>query len=579
MRGGLALALLSGLLLSTLPVAESRAATSPSPLFDAPAGVRAASPGVSSRATVRQRPVTSRLDLLVRPDGSPALGAGERIELNLFDDARFSMTVTEVTRHPGHGLTWSGTLDGVDLGSVVLALHDGALAGQVWMPGTTYRIGYTHDGTAVVEEIDQAAFPREAPSVVPPGLGVLAPEPEAADATPGSASSIDVAVLYTGAARAAAGGTAAMRAEVALAVAAANQAYANNDLVQRLRLVFAGESPLKEADFSNDLIAFLSALRANAAGGWIRDVTRADALSLIVEYGAGATFCGRGYQLTANSTAFAPNAFSVVERSCASANLTFPHELGHNMGADHDVFVIGTDAVFSPYSHGWVDLVGKFRTIMAYPDQCTAASTTCPKVTFFSTPGKTVTGRVVGNATTANNARVLGETANTVANFRTALTSPLAITAAVNQPTFTVGQTLVTSVSLNHPGGVAGAADFYVGLLLPNGSAVFFTSVTITPTSGYALGTITNFASYRPIATGIPLGAPFTANIPSFFAYARGAGDPTGGLAFFLLAVKSGALGDGVLATDELLSASLAPFTFPAGSPADAACPAAGCAP
>ena len=134
-----------------------------------------------------------------------------------------------------------------------------------------------------------------------------------------------------------------------------------------------------------------------------------------------------------------------------------------------------------------------------------------------------------------------------------------------------MGQTLVASVSLDHPGGVAGSADLYVGVLLPDGSAVFFTSATITPTSGYAMGSLTNFSSYRPIATGIPLSAPFSANVPNFFSYPRQSGDPTGGLAFFVIATKAGALDDGVLATDELLSSSFASFTFPASSPADPA--------
>ena len=128
-------------------------------------------------------------------------------------------------------------------------------------------------------------------------------------------------------------------------------------------------------------------------------------------------------------------------------------------------------------------------------------------------------------------------------------------------------------MSVNHPGSAAGAVDFYVGVLFPNGSAVFFTDVKITPTSGYALGSITNFSTYRPIATGVPLAAGFSASLPAFFSYPRGAGDPTGGFAFFALAVKTGALSDGVLATDELVSASLAPFTFPAGPPADEVTP------
>ena len=565
------------LLLSMLPFGESPAA-SPAALFDTSPTVPAASSGVASRATVRQRPVTSRLGLLVRPDGSAALGAGERVQLNLFDDADFSMTVTDVTRHAGHGLTWSGTLDGVDHGSVVLVVRDDALVGQVATPQTVYRIGYAPEGTQVVEEIDPGTLPREAPPISPPPAAP-ADSPstnvgaEIPDVAADTAARIDVMVLYTAAARAAAGGTAAMRAEVDLFVSLANQIYANTDLVQRLHLVYAGEIAITETTGDQDL----PQLRANPTVAKLRDFARADLVSLITDHGAQA-FCGIGYLMITNSTSFAPNGFSVVERTCASTIFTLAHELGHNMGGHHDPFVSAGEATMFPYSHGYVDLVGKFRTIMAYPDQCIAASVPCNRIMAFSSPGFTSGGRAIGTAATSDNSRTLGQTGDTVASFRQALTSPLTLTAAVNQPTFAVGDTLVASVSLNHPGGVAGAVDFYVGVLFSNGSAVFFTDVTITPTSGYALGTITNLATYSPIATGIPLGGPFSANLPTFFTYPRGAGDPTGGFAFFVFAVKSGVLTGSTFTSDQLLAASLAPFTFPATSPGDAPCASADCA-
>ena len=557
-----------------LSIAEAQAAPSPPPLFDTRATAVAASWGASSRATVRQRTVTSRLGLLVGPDGSQVLGAGHKIQLNLFDDARFSMTVTDVNRYGGTSLAWSGVLDGVDMGSAVLAVDDGVLVGHVSMPGAVYRIGLAPNGAASIEEVDQAAFPREGDAIVPPGLGVAALQAPGVGAD--SASQIDVMVLYTAAARTAAtatatsaAGTAAMRAQVALAVAASNQAYANNGLVQRLRLVYAGEVAMTEsASFSADL----TALQADPTVGWLRDVTRADLVSLLVEHGPSAAVCGIGFVMRTNSTSFAPVAFNVVERDCASSNLSLPHEFGHNMGAHHDVFVIGTDHGLFTYSHGWVDLIGKFRTVMAYPDQCAAQRPpfNCTRVPFFSTPDLTLNGRPLGNSVTADNARTLSESADTVTNFRQALTSPLTVTTAVNLPTIGVGQTLVGSVGVNYPGGLTGTPDFYVGLLAPNGVAAFFTDVSITPSSGYAMGTIADLATYRPIARGVPLDAPFSVNLPTFLSYPRQAGDPTGGLALFVLVVRSGPLTDTTFTSDQLIAASVVPFTFPATSPGDA---------
>ena len=559
MRGRI-LVLLSGLLLSTLSVAESRAATTPPPLFDAPAGVRDASSGTSSRASVRQRRAAPRLGLLTRSDGSPALGAGDRIQLNLFDDAKFTMTVGDVTRHSGRGSTWSGTLDGIDHSSAVFVVRDGALVGQVATPHDVYRIGYAPDGTPVIEQIDSEALPRESRPVIPtapadsPSTNVGAGIPDVASDT---ASQIDALVLYTPAARAVAGGAAAMRAEVDLFVSLANQAYANTNLVQRLRLVYAGEIGITETMGDQDL----TNLRANPTVARLRSLTRADVVSLITDHGPTSTFCGIGYLMVANSTGFAPNAFSVVERDCATTIQTFTHELGHNMGAHHDPFVSTGEPTMFAYSHGYVDLVGKFRTIMAYPDQCAVVSLSCPRIVSFSSPLFTSGGRVIGTALTSDNSQTLSLTGGTVANFNTALVGPPSASTGVNKLVFLAGDTLVVSVGLQNSGRT-GAGDIYFGLLAPDNTVVFFTGAVITPTSGFALGTFLDFASYRPIATGVPLAAPFSVNIPSFVSYKWGGSEAKGGYALLLLVVTAGALLDGNLTTNELLAASLTPFSF-----------------
>jgi hypothetical protein len=558
---GLVAVLLVSLLASAGP--SGAAPSVAPPLFDTPAAPGGPAPSArhgTRRALVRERAVTARLGVLSRPDGSPALGVGQRVGLNLFPDASFSMTVTDVTRHLGGGRTWSGTLDGIDLGSAVLAVQDGALVGHVVMPGAVYRVGHAPDGTQVVEEIDQAALPPEAHPLAPGPPSAaddlkLGGEDVAAD----SAAQIDVMVLYTAAARAAAGGTAAMQAQVNLAVASANLAYQHNDLVQRLRLVFSGEvSVTEQADFGDDL----DALDENRMVAWLRNATRADLVSLITNHGPASPFCGIGFLMRANSTSFAPRAFSVVEQDCAVSNLTFVHELGHNMGAHHDAYVAVGESTIFPYSHGYVDLVGHFRTIMAYPDQCIDFGPFCTRIPFFSTPGQTHGGRVIGIAATADNERTLGQTANAVANFRRALTSPLTLTTGVTKSEFAVGETLVTSVRLTNPG-MPGTADIYLGLLLPDGTAAFFTDVIVTPDGGYAFGDILQLDTYQPIATGVSLASPFDADFPTFVSYQRNGSEPGGGFAWFLLVVTSGALLDGVLATNELLGASLTPFTFP----------------
>jgi hypothetical protein len=64
----------------------------------------------------------------------------------------------------------------------------------------------------------------------------------------------------------------------------------------------------------------------------------------------------------------------MVDRLCASSNLSFAHEMGHNMGAHHDPYVAGSDDTLFPCGHGDVNLAGRVRTIMTYNDPMLASS-------------------------------------------------------------------------------------------------------------------------------------------------------------------------------------------------------------
>jgi Metallo-peptidase family M12B Reprolysin-like/FG-GAP-like repeat len=416
------------LLLSASPVAAASHDTAPALLGPSTGPERRGTgPRGGTPAVARWRYATVQAEVLTGADGSPKVTIGDRVGLRLFDDASFTATISEFHRHGAGGYAWAGTLDGVDLGSVVLAMHDDAVVGTVIMPGTVYRIGYAPDGSQVIEQVDTSALPTEAEPLTPPPL---ADDRVTRSTLAGDgASQIDVMVVYTAAARIAAGGTAPMQAEVTAAVASANQAYTNNGLVQRLRLVYAGEVSIRE---TNNFSADIETLRANPTVASLRDTNAADLVSLLVYNGA-AAFCGIGYLMTQNSTSFAPYGYSLVERTCATAGLTFAHELGHNMGAHHDPYV-NPEPGLDPYSHGYVDLIGQFRTIMSYNNQCAAQGVGCTRLPFFSTPNLTFNARPIGNASTSDNGRTLGESANAVANFRQSVAPPAPPPTSVTPP-------------------------------------------------------------------------------------------------------------------------------------------------
>jgi hypothetical protein len=128
----------------------------------------------------------------------------------------------------------------------------------------------------------------------------------------------------------------------------------------------------------------------------------------------------------------------------------------------------------------------------------------------------------------------------------------------VNQKTFSTGQTLVTSAALSNPGALPGNGDIYVGVLTPTGAVVFFTGG-----AGVAVGSIADPASFRPIATGVPLAAAFSATASPFLSYPWSGNEPRGLYVFFLAVVKAGALADGIVTADEILGLVAETFSFP----------------
>src|SRR5207247_7686882 len=109
--------------------------------------------------------------------------------------------------------------------------------------GKMYQVRTEPDGTQWSVEIDQSSFPDE----TDPLPVTLAPDKNKASAKNDAVaysddgSTIDVLVLYTPAARNAAGGTTAMQQQVQLAVALTNTGYLNSGVIQRVRLVESRE--------------------------------------------------------------------------------------------------------------------------------------------------------------------------------------------------------------------------------------------------------------------------------------------------------------------------------------------------
>ncbi len=111
-----------------------------------------------------------------------------------------------------------------------------------------------------------------------------------------------------------------------------------------------------------------------------------------------------------------------------------------------------------------------------------------------------------------------------------------------------------------HPSGntgTAAAADFYAGLILPDGSSIAF----LTGDGGVAFGTRGDPATFRPAATALSLAAPFIVTVPGILSYQWTGAEPRGEYSFVLLAMRAGTMP--AFAGVDVLGLAVAPFAFP----------------
>jgi hypothetical protein len=346
--------------------------------------------------------------------------ANRSLELELFNGTRLELVREQQEPMPG-GFVWQGRIAGQERSVVMLSVVDDVVSGNIATEsGEIYQLRYVGNGLHAMRQIDPSKYPDEAE----PLQAEPVKEPQGADVQPmaDTGAYIDVMVAYTAAARSAQGGASAMASLINLAVSETNTAYANSGINQRIRLVHSVEVSYTE---TGDMGTDLSRLRATADGYMdnvhtLRNTYKADLVSLFVANGGSA--CGIAYVMSSVSTGFAPNGFSVVDKDCATGNYSFGHELGHNMGARHDRYVDNTDNSPYTYNHGYYYTPGKWRTVMAYNNGCSAAGVSCTRINYWSNPNKFYNGVAMGVSSTstsaADNRLTLNNTAYTVANFR-----------------------------------------------------------------------------------------------------------------------------------------------------------------
>ena len=322
-----------------------------------------------------------------------------------------------------------GTVAGNADDRCALFVRDGTVTGDISVGSDRYRVVPLGGGTHAVVEVRTGGMSEggnDAPT--PPGLSRRS-DRSLKDAglcdVPGTGDRgvIDILVLYTP--------RAAARQDMQMLVAESmnqlNQAaemHRGDRFGVSFRLV-----GLEEVDYveGEDLSVDLDRVSGAEPGildevPALRDKYKADLVHFIVEGQGNDGSCGIGWMVEPDAATTAATGFSVSDHRCSAANLSFAHEVGHNLGMNHDRYVVDK-ADPGAINFGYVSIDDRRRTLMAYGNACYDKGVDCPRVVTYSTPdtilgGDRLWGVALDRPNPAYNREILCRSAPEVAKYR-----------------------------------------------------------------------------------------------------------------------------------------------------------------
>lgn len=301
--------------------------------------------------------------------------------------------------HYGNSFSYFGRPAGQPDGEVVFSRAGNRWHGMVITSNLIkYIIQQTTDDVYAISVVDEMSYRR-----LDANNDVEIPEPDIA-VNPDICSptnfcladpvTIDIMTVYSPAARDYLGGVSSTVASLTTAITNMNVANLNSGVnaAVQFNLVHTEEVAYTETgNPSTDLNSLREADGIIDNVLTLRTVHQADLVSLILA--PPSTSCGVGFLNTNSTNYFQILGFNVVLAGCAVSNFTLAHELGHNMGLRHDRYVDPSNTP-CPNHHGYVNQAAfsspvvnkRWRTILAYADQCFDAGFGCDRVNNWANP-------------------------------------------------------------------------------------------------------------------------------------------------------------------------------------------------
>lgn len=379
---------------------------------------------------VRSRKVRIDTDVL-RAAAHQAATGQSRIQLPLFDDTVITVEVRDAAVRGAERFTLQGVVSRMPASHVTFSVWDTAFSGFIMIPQLgQFKIVADEPGWYRVEHIDPNLMPLCPVSerhVVrgKAGAGLDEPMVQAGD----DPIRLTLLGFFTQEAASQAGSGAELFALLNADVATMNAILANSGVNLEVHLITAAMVPYLECNdeeqppYPDCMGMFDLSMLAAGAGDlapvhdW-RSTLCADLVTLLVHYSEDTGEpCGIAYLLGEPTIqAFDQAPFSVINVRCMPGT-TLAHEIGHNLGANHDHAQGGTGTY--PYSFGHRfpvpggDPVFPWITVMSYPPGMGVPYFSNPTINLFGYP----IGIPAGLPLQADNALTFTNNAPYVASF------------------------------------------------------------------------------------------------------------------------------------------------------------------